>query len=120
MPLVGLFKKKDDETLDQVATQPSVYDDPNLARFFQPHPKYENLHRFDPAERWTWREEYPIINKIDWRITLWACIAFFGLDLGRGNLQQANTDDFLPDLSMSTDDYNMGNTVVSSRTILSS
>lgn len=113
VPLASLFKKKDDETLDQVATQPSVYDDKNLARFFQPHPKYENLHRFDPSERWTWREEYPIINRIDWRITTWACIAFFGLDLGRGNLQQANTDNFLEDLGMNTNDYNLGNTVVS-------
>lgn len=71
----------------------------------------------------------PLINKIDWKITLWACIAFFGLDLDRGNLSQANTDNFLEDLGLSTDgmqlimlcwymsmslittDYNLGNTV---------
>lgn len=45
----------------------------------------------------------PLINKIDWKITLWACIAFFGLDLDRGNLSQANTDNFLEDLGLSTD-----------------
>lgn len=45
----------------------------------------------------------PLINKIDWKITLWACIAFFGLDLDRGNLSQANTDNFLDDLGLSTD-----------------
>ncbi|KAM0330100.1 hypothetical protein ACHAQA_004272 [Verticillium albo-atrum] len=48
---------------------------------------------------------------MDLKITIWACIAFFGLDLGRGNLSQANTDDFLPDLGMDTNDYNLGNTV---------
>lgn len=45
----------------------------------------------------------PLINKIDWKSTPWACIAFFDLDLDRGNLSQANTDNFLEDLGLSTD-----------------
>lgn len=44
----------------------------------------------------------PLINKIDWKITLWACTAFFALDLDRGNLSQANTDNFLEDLNLTT------------------
>lgn len=111
LPMTTLFKKRTDEELDRVATQPSVFDDPAAAKYFRPHPKYENLHRFDPGERWTWREELPLINRLDLKITLWACVAFFGLDLGRGNLSQANTDNFLDDLGMTTNDYNLGNTV---------
>jgi hypothetical protein len=111
VPITALFRKRKDYDPDAVATQPSVYDDPNLAKYFQPHPQYENRHRFDPSFRWTWKEELPLINKMDWKITLWACVAFFGLDLGRGNLSQANTDNFLDDLGMDTNDYNLGNTV---------
>ena len=101
-PVMTLFRKQHRKDLDQVATQPSVFDDPELAKHFQPTEKYENLHRFDPSARWTWAEELPLINKIDWKITAWACIAFFALDLDRGNLSQANTDNFLEDLGMST------------------
>ncbi|KAG6358285.1 hypothetical protein INS49_014169 [Diaporthe citri] len=106
-PIMTLLLKKDHKQLDEIATQRSVYDDPSISRFFTPTARYENLHRFGTEARWTWREDLPLINKIDWKITLWACIAFLGLDMDRGNLSQANTDNFLEDLGLSTD----GNTV---------
>ncbi|KAJ3504079.1 hypothetical protein NLJ89_g8125 [Agrocybe chaxingu] len=59
----------------------------------------------------TWREERALVRKIDWKVMLWAAISFSALNLDRGNLSQANTDNFLPDLGMTTNDYNLGNTV---------
>lgn len=98
-------------SLDDIATQPSVFDDDRLARLHQPNPLWENVHRFDPDERWTWREEIPLIRKMDWRVTAWAAIAFFALDLPRGNISQANTDNFLDDLNLDTNDFNTGQTL---------
>ncbi|KAF9030118.1 allantoate permease [Hymenopellis radicata] len=99
------------EDLDSTATKRSVYDDPNLAPHYWPKKEYENLHRFDPTVRWTVREEKALVRKIDWKVMLWAAISFSALNLDRGNLSQANTDNFLPDLGLTTDDYNWGNSI---------
>jgi hypothetical protein len=118
--LASLWRRRPKPDPNAIATQPSVFDDPEQAKYFQPLSTYENLHRFDPSERWTWAEEQvcfdtpihlsmhllkheqKVLSKIEWRIAAWAAIAFFALDLDRSNIQQANTDNFLEDLGLNT------------------
>ncbi|OQO13005.1 hypothetical protein B0A48_02469 [Cryoendolithus antarcticus] len=78
-----------------------VYEDSN----------YESRSAFDPDFQWTAAEEKKLVRKLDWRVCLFACVAFFALQVDRGNLAQAVSDNFLSDLSLSTNDYNNGNTI---------
>ncbi|KAI1421900.1 major facilitator superfamily domain-containing protein [Xylaria sp. FL1777] len=94
-----------------VATQPSVYDIAGVKDQYEPRPDWENAHRFDPLARWTWGEEHEVIRKIDLRIMLWVAIMFTAMELDRANLSQAVADNFLADMNLSTNDFNLGNSV---------
>jgi hypothetical protein len=52
-----------------------VFDDEELSRFYAPPANYENAHRFDPSERWTYREERAVLRKVDLRILLWVLVS---------------------------------------------
>ncbi|PYH95676.1 permease of the major facilitator superfamily [Aspergillus ellipticus CBS 707.79] len=73
--------------------------------------QYECRHVFDPSLTWSAEEEKALVRKLDWRVCLWACVMFFGLQVDRGNLVQAVSDNLLDDLGLTTDNYNTGNTI---------
>lgn len=51
------WQRRSAEDLDAIATVPSVFDDLTTLEVYRPPSSYENAHRFDPAARWTKREE---------------------------------------------------------------
>ncbi|KAL5341424.1 major facilitator superfamily domain-containing protein [Aspergillus crustosus] len=83
----------------------------NLAGVVPPHESYEGHHCFDPTASWTPEEEKRVVLKTDLMLMTCLCLMFFGLQLDRGNLSNALTDNFLEDLNLTTDDYNNGNTI---------
>lgn len=70
--------------------------------------EYECRHVFDPTLEWTKEEEKAVVRKVDWHVATWACIMFFALNVDRGNLKQAVSDNLLNQLHLSTNDYNYG------------
>ncbi|RVD87829.1 uncharacterized protein DFL_002037 [Arthrobotrys flagrans] len=78
---------------------------------YVPIDTYEGRHRYDPTYEWDPKEEKRLVRKIDWKICSWACLMFFALQLDRGNIGQALSDNMLGDLKLNTDDFNTGQTI---------
>jgi hypothetical protein len=102
-----LRKRKTFDGLDEVATQPSVYDT-EQAEFYRPIAAWENIHAFDPLFRWTWREEKAAVRKVDLKIFAAVILLFAALDIDRGNIAAATADNMLKDLGLTQADYNLG------------
>ncbi|KAL7416906.1 major facilitator superfamily domain-containing protein [Mrakia frigida] len=85
-----------------------VLDEEERKKLHQPIESYEGFHRYDPAATWTPQEEKKIVNKIDLRIMTLACLLFFALQLDRGNIGSALSDNMLRDIGINTNDYNNG------------
>ncbi|XXG95296.1 hypothetical protein Hte_001557 [Hypoxylon texense] len=105
--------KADVYDLDAVATQPSIWDSEHVEEYKERyiHPQWENWSAFDPQFRWTWREERAVRRKVDWKIMVWVCIMFSALNIDRGNISNAVSDNMLDDLGLTKGDYNIGQTI---------
>lgn len=83
----------------------------SLEKFYVPIDTYEGRHRYDPGATWTAAEENALIRRLDIRVCAWCCFMFFALQLDRGNISAALSDDMLKDLHLNTNDYNTGQTI---------
>ncbi|KAF6221656.1 hypothetical protein HO133_001624 [Letharia lupina] len=89
----------------------NVFSDPRAVDIYKPIEKYGGRHRLDLHATWSDEEEKKLVRRLDWKICLRACIMFFALQLDRGNINQALSDNMLGDLGLTTDDYNNGMTI---------
>lgn len=89
----------------------SPSDGAGLERYYVPIDTYEGRHRYDPKATWTQAEETALIRRLDFRVCAYCCLMFFALQLDRGNISQALSDNMLKDLGMNTNDYNTGQTI---------
>ncbi|KAJ5528374.1 hypothetical protein N7513_012533 [Penicillium frequentans] len=101
---------------DQESQQAQGYDNGTFQvkeghEYYRPIDSYEGMHRWDPGFEWTEEEEKNIVRKIDARVLTFACVTFFALQLDRGNISQALASTFLEDLGMTSNDYNLGQTI---------
>lgn len=107
---VTVDSKESEETID--LTNPFI--DPKVADYYRgiyEDSQYECRHEFDPDYKWTPEEEKKLVRKLDFRVALTSCILFVALQVDRGNLSQAASDNLLDDLNLTTNDYNLGNTL---------
>ncbi|KAM0430067.1 hypothetical protein ACHAPT_006073 [Fusarium lateritium] len=81
------------------------------SELYEPIPEYEGRHRYDPSAVWDPKEEKKLVRRLDYKICLWVCLMFFALQLDRGNINQALSDNMLDDLGLTTNHYNYGMTI---------
>ncbi|KAL1406516.1 hypothetical protein Q8F55_008220 [Vanrija albida] len=91
--------------------QPTPDESAILSEFYEPPDEYENKHRWDPKATWTPAEQKALLRKLDLRVAFVACICFAALQLDRGNISNALSDNMLKDLHLTTADYNVGQTI---------
>ncbi|KAI9838987.1 MAG: hypothetical protein M1819_004195 [Sarea resinae] len=106
LPLVGEAKRI---RLDNAPR--TTFETAGLKEHFEPIDSYEGKHRWDPDFQWEPQEEKKLVRKLDLRICSWVCLMFFALQLDRGNISQALSDNLLKDLHINTNDYNNGQTI---------
>lgn len=118
--VMGLLKKDNfvetvvEEEDSLAGSSGHVFEDEQVAEYYRDkyfECNYEGRHHFDPKLEWTEQEERALIRKTEWRVTALAFFLFFALNVDRGNLNNALSDNFLNDLNMSTDDLNLGRTI---------
>ncbi|KAL1590070.1 hypothetical protein WHR41_01032 [Cladosporium halotolerans] len=105
--------KRPQDDPNGIATQASIWDSENVKEYkdIYLHPKWENWSAFDPKFLWTWKEEDQVRHKVDWKIMVWVCVMFAALNIDRGNITNAVSDNMLDDLGITRGDYNVGQTI---------
>lgn len=103
--------EKDTYVTTTPASSVSASETDLVNKYYEPPDSYESKHRWDPKAVWTPQEEKRLVRKLNWKVAAAACLCFGALNLDRSNISNALSDNMLPDLHMSTADYNVGQTL---------
>jgi MFS family permease len=109
-----VIEVESDADTSSIVSTPHIFQDPEVAEHYRSiyeKSKYEGRHLFDPELTWTEKEEKDLVKKTEFRVTFWAFIMLMALDFDRSNMSQANADNILTDLGLTTNDMNLGNTI---------
>jgi len=79
--------------------------------YIAPPPEFPGRHRWNPEASWSTAEEKALVRKIDLRLLLCFCIMSVGMQMDRGNLLNAVTDNFLTEAHLTTTDFGRGLTL---------
>ncbi|KAJ5917149.1 Major facilitator superfamily domain general substrate transporter [Penicillium verhagenii] len=110
-PGASVLEDSDQESQQKQGYETGTFEIKEGHEFYRPIDSYEGIHRWDPEFEWTEEEERKVVRKIDARVLTFACVTFFALQLDRGNIGQALASTFLKDLKMTSNDYNLGQTI---------
>ncbi|KAK9704497.1 hypothetical protein K7432_010157 [Basidiobolus ranarum] len=72
------------------------------------HERFSHVENYDPDITWAAEEEEKLVRKVDIRIMTWIGLMFFFLQLDRGNVSNAMTDNFTEDLGITINELNIG------------
>ncbi|ORY03346.1 MFS general substrate transporter [Basidiobolus meristosporus CBS 931.73] len=75
------------------------------------HERYSHIEGYEPSLEWTPEEEKKLVRKVDIRLMTWVGLMFFFLQLDRGNVSNAMTDNFAEDLGITLNELNLGATI---------
>lgn len=109
-----LFSKYRDKEAAKDQSEDNIFSNIDVAKHYREVyelSEYEGRHVFDPSLTWSKEEERDLVWKLEKKVALWSCIMFMALQMDRGNIGQALSDNMLKDLEMTTNHYNMGQTI---------
>ncbi|KAI4159597.1 MAG: hypothetical protein LQ342_006435 [Letrouitia transgressa] len=95
-----IFIPTREETSKREPEDESVFSNVKARDIYKPIEKYEGRHRFDVNATWSDNEEKKLVRRLDLRICLWTCVMYFALQLDRGNINQALSDNMLESIQM--------------------
>lgn len=109
MPLIKIDEHVALEDLNpSISVQPKSEESLEVAKLVEPTGLHDGSHRWDPGATWTAKEENAVVRRTDALLLLALCAIYLCMQLDRGNVANAVTDNFLSDINLTQTHLNHG------------